>query len=753
MSRDLVAADERFVLIRTKLSVPEVPARRVPRPRLVRALGQGLGAKLTLVCASTGSGKTSVLAEWAQTAAGDVRFAWVSLDGGDSEPLRFWRYVVAAIGSVAPGAAAAAARRLTAPVVSIPEEVLPLLVNDLAGLEQRLVLVLDDYHTITDAGIHAELRQLIERMPRAVHVALASQVDPPLRLGRMRAMGELAELRDRELRFSDEEAATLLNRVHGLDLSAAELAVLQARIEGWAAGLNLAALSLAGRQDRGRVLDELPAEERFLVDYLWDEVVLAQPRDVRQFLMHTAILTRLTGPLCDAVAQREESDLMLRELERANLFVVALDPAHEWFRYHHLFRELLLRQLRRFAPELIPDLHRRASAWLAEHGLMVDAIDHAITAGDVHYAADEIERRWLEFYSSGQATTLLGWIDRLPAETIDAHPVLALVRAGVARALGRLDEVEEWLARAESAPASADTPARGLGSSIASGVALARSMHRLALGDGPGAVSWARKALALEPDVGFAEHATASYFLGIALFYSDPDEAEPLLRNYLAVVPSGEHDVRRYYAMALLAEHHAIRGEVDAAEQLARKALQVAQANGLAEHPPTEQVHVAIGTTHLARGRLDLAEEELERAVTLARRGGDRVEHAHALAWLARVRSAQRDPTGARDALQRARELVPDAGRSILQIPVHAVEQQLDQPTRPRATNQSDQPLTDAELRVLRLLQSGLSYREIAAELFLSHNTVRTHTRHLRTKLGATSRAEAVTRARELGLL
>jgi LuxR family transcriptional regulator, maltose regulon positive regulatory protein len=240
MSRDLEAADDRFVLVGTKLSAPEVPARRVPRPLLVQALGRGLGAKLTLVCASTGWGKTSLLAEWAQTAAADVRFAWVSLDGGDNEPLRFWRYAVAAIGSVAP--AAAAARRLTAPVVSIGEEVLPVLVNDLARLEQRLVLVLDDYHTITDPRIHAELRQLIERMPRAVHLVLASQVDPPLRLGRMRAMGELAELRDRELRFSDEEAATLLNRVHGLDLSAAELAVLQARIEGWVAGLNLAAL-------------------------------------------------------------------------------------------------------------------------------------------------------------------------------------------------------------------------------------------------------------------------------------------------------------------------------------------------------------------------------------------------------------------------------------------------------------------------------------------------------------------------------
>jgi LuxR family transcriptional regulator, maltose regulon positive regulatory protein len=284
-------------------------------------------------------------------------------------------------------------------------------------------------------------------------------------------------------------------------------------------------------------------------------------------------------------------------------------------------------------------------------------------------------------------------------------------------------------------------------------VALARSMHRLALGDGPGAVSWARQAVALEPREGSAEHATASYFLGIALFYSDPDEAEPLLRKYLAVLPSGEQDVRRYYAMALLAEHHAIRGELGAAEGLAGEALQVAQANGLEEHPPTEQVHVALGAAHLARGRLDRAEEELERAVALARRGGDRVEQAHALAWLARVHSDQRDPTGARDALQRARELVPDAGRSILQIPLRTVEQQLGQPSRPRATQQSDQRPTDAELRVLRLLQSDLSYREIAAELFLSHNTVRTHTRNLRTKLGAASRSEAVTRARELGLL
>jgi LuxR family maltose regulon positive regulatory protein len=747
MSAGVGGTDERFVLVRTKISVPTIGPRRVKRPQLTAALGQGLSARLTVVCASTGSGKTSLLAEWAAETAG-VRFAWVSLDGGDDEPLRFWRYVVAAIGLAAPAAAAAAGRQLRAPVVSIGDEVLPVLVNDLAGTEQRLVLVLDDYHVINDQVIHAELRHFVERMPGAVHVVLATQTEPPLRLGRLRAMGELAELRDRELRFSDEEAAALLNRVHDLGLSPDELAMLQRRTEGWVAGLNLAALSLARREDRQRVLGELPADERFLVDYLWNEVVLTQPREVRQFLMRTAILTRLTGSLCDAVAERDDSEEMLRELERANLFIVALDPAREWFRYHHLFRELLLRQLRRFAPELMPDLHRRASTWLADHGMTGDAIEHAVTAGDVHYAADEIERHWLEFYSAGQATALLGWIDRLPADAIDAHPVIALVRGGIARAIGRLDEVEPWLRRAEQA-ASADAPAHGFGSSIESGVALARSMHRLALADAPGAVTWARRALALEPEPGSREHATAGYFLGIALFYGNPDEAEPLLRNYLAAIPPGQDDVRRYYAMALLAEQHAARGELDAAEQLANEALHVARADRLEEHPPTEQVHVALAIVQLGRARLDLAEEHLDRAVALARRGGDRIEQAHALAWLARLRIDQRDLSGARAALHSARELVPDAGRSILQTLVRGIERDLPDGEQPL----SGEPLSPAELRVLRLLPTSLSYPEIAAQLFLSHNTVRTHARRARIKLGAPTRAEAVSRARELGLL
>jgi LuxR family maltose regulon positive regulatory protein len=564
-------------------------------------------------------------------------------------------------------------------------------------------------------------------------------------------MGELTELRAQELRFSEDETAALLNRVHGLGLLEEEVETLQRRTEGWVAGLNLAALSLTGHEDRGRLLDELPADERFLVDYLWEEVVLAQPREVRQFLMRTAVLTRLTGSLCDAVAERESSDAVLLELERANLFVVALDPAHEWFRYHHLFRQLLLRQLERFAPDLIPDLHRRASTWLAAHGLMVDAIDHAITAGDVHYAADEIERRWLEFYSTGQATTLLALIDRLPAEAIAAHPVLALARAGVARALGRLDEVEGWLSRAEEAPA--DASARGLGSSIASGAALVRSMYRLALGDALGAVSWGRRALELEPVEGSREHATAGYFLGIAMFYSDPEEAVPLLRNYVAVIPAGEDDVRRYFAMALLAEQYTLRGELETARELADQALQLARARELEEHPSTDQVHVALGALQWAEGGLEIAEEHLERALALARRGGDRVEQAHALAWLARVRADQGDLAGARKALHSAREVAPEAGGSILPGLVGSIERDLSSRKQLHDKHRSDEPPSAAELRVLRLFPTDLSYREIAAQLFVSHDTVRTHSRRVRNKLGASTRAEAVARARELGLL
>jgi ATP/maltotriose-dependent transcriptional regulator MalT len=743
---DADEGDPRFVLVRTKLLVPASRAGLVPRRRLVELLAGGVGAKMTLVCAPTGWGKTSVLAEWAASSS-NVRFAWVSLEAGDREPLRFWRYLVAAVATVEPLVTAIAQRRLRAVAVSIADEILPVLANDLADVAGPVVLVLDDYHLVAGSEIDAQLGYLVDRLPRSVHVVVSAQAEPPLRLGRMRAMGDLSELRAEELRFSDHEADLLFNRVHGLDLGAERLATLQRRTEGWVAGLNLAGLSLKQSEDRGRILEQVPAEERYLIDYLWNEVVLGQPRKIRRFLMRTAILERLTPALCDAVTERSDSDEMLRELERSNLFVVALDAGRGWFRYHHFFRALLLGQLQRFAPELVPDLHRRASTWCADHEMMIEAIDHAIAAGDVHWAADELERHRLSFYLAGQATTTLAWIDRLPAEAIDAHPSLALTRAGIAQAVGRLEEVEEWLGRAEKAPAGA--PAAGMASSVAGSAALMRSMYRLAVGDVSGAIAWGQHALALEPIQGSREHATAGFFLGVAQFYADPQQAEPLLRRFLTAIPAGDQDAERYFAMALLAEAHTLRGELDAGERLARQALEVAQTRGFDEHPPTEQAHVALGAVLLARGEVDAAEQRFECATTLARRGCNRVEQAHALVWLARARSRQRDVVGAREALDAARNELPELGGSLLE----ALERELSVQQRSRELRQAGTPLTAAELRLVRLLPADLSYREIAEHLYISVNTVRTHAQRVRNKLGAPTRADAIARARERGLL
>jgi LuxR family transcriptional regulator, maltose regulon positive regulatory protein len=739
------------VLVGTKLLIPQRRRGHVPRPQLVSVLEEGRGARLGLVSAPTGFGKTSLLAEWAAVTRG-VRFGWVSLDRGDDDPQRFWRYVVAALEGAAPELSGTAGRRLQGPGVSVVDEVLPLLVNELASVPDPLVLVLDDMHAIEAEAVYAQLEYFVDRAPEGVHVVVATQVDPSLRLGRLRALGELAEVRGEALRFGDAEAAELLNGLHGLRLPPAQLSELWRRTEGWVAGLNLAALSLRATSDPATLLERLPLDERHLVDYLWEEVVLRQPREVRQFLMRTSVLERLCAPLADAVAQRTDSAEMLIELERSNLFVIPLDRERRWFRYHHLFGGLLERQLERFAADAVADLHRRASSWFAEQGDVEGMIEHAIAAGDIHFAASELERHWLALYSDGRATTLLRWIDALPAEAVEEHPDLALARFGVARAMGTREAAEHWLGVAERAADRVASPARR--AELLAHAARQRSMEALAGADAADAVRWGRQAVAVLDDDG-DELAVARYFLGIALFWGgDRDEAEALLRGYLAQVPAGQQDVRRYFAMGLIAEACALRGDLEEADALAAAALAVAADRGLEEHPPTEQAHVAAGIVALARGAIEAGEAQFERAATLARRGGDRVELAHALLWLGTARARLHDSDGAHAALARARDVL--AGKTVpgLAGTLQALARELDTSTGVRvAAATTEEPLSDAELRVLRLLPTDLTYREIAGELYLSLNTVRTHAGRVRRKLGASTRDEAVSRARSRGLL
>lgn len=761
------AAD--FVIARTKLAVPVPRARSriVARSRLLHALNDGLSARLTLVCAPTGWGKTTAVAEWA--ARGDARFVWVSLDPSDDEPVRFWRCVVSSLASAEPGLSLVALRRLRSPVVSVMDEILPALVNDLAEVPGSVVVVIDDYHVIVNQDVHEQLRYLIGRLPLSVHLVIVAYAEPPLRLGRMRAIGEVVDIGPEQLRFTDDEAAELLNRVHGLDLSADEIRTVQDRIEGWVAGLNLAALSLERADRRGRLLEALPADDRFLADYLWDEVVMAQPPLVRQFLIRTAVLERFCGPLADALTGRSDGAEVVDGLERANLFVVPVDNERVWFRYHHLFRGLLLDQLERSAPELIADLHRRASTWFADQGAMVEAIEHAIAAGDMQYAADEIERRWLEFFSAGHFWVMASWMDRLSADAIADHPMLPVVRATVARAIGRIDEIEEWVARVD--PSSRDVPAPGAASSIEGAVAELRSVYRLGIGDVPGAIEQARHARELETVPGSIEHATAGYFLGVASFFDDPELASGLLREFLNVVTADEDDPRHGadflasepaepriasvpapYAMALLAETHALRGELEIADRLAHSAMEIARRFKLEEFPSANQLHIALGMAPFARGDLDVADEHFERAVTLARRAGDRVEVAHTLVWLAAARARDGDLAGAQEAFEAARESLPGLGQTSMRKLIETLSLEFASSHAPAPTTESD-PLTPAELRVLWLMPSDLTYRQMAERLYLSLNTVRTHARQILRKLGASSRSAAVARAREQNLL
>jgi LuxR family maltose regulon positive regulatory protein len=741
-----------FVAIQTKLLVPELRRGQANRRALTGALEAGRSRRLTVVSAPTGFGKTSALAAWA--VASPARFAWVSLDEADDEPTRFWSYVVAAIERVVPEFPGTAARRLRGPGVSVADEVLPVVVNSLTPVTQPLVLVLDDFHVVTDEAIHAGLSYLLDRLGRGVHVVLAGQRDPPLMLGRLRARGELNEVGVAQLRFTDEETAALLNGTHGLKLAPRELIRLQERAEGWVAGLNLIALSLRGAGDRDEVMARMPVGDRFLVDYLWDEVAARQTPATREFLMRTSVLERLSGPLCDAVAECADSAELLVELERGNLFVVPLDAERRWYRYHHMFRAMLLRQLERHAPGSIPDLHRRASAWYAAEGDFRGAIEHALLAGDVHVAADALQRNWLALYSGGCAVATLGWIDRLPRATLADYPELALARGGMARAMGRVEEVEPWLALVEkAAERERSVVQRG---ELVAGVARQRAMLALGRANVGESVRFAR--LAVEQRLaGSPEAETDSYFLGVCLFWTAATaESEQRLRRYLDVTPPGEQDVRRVFAMALLAEAHARRGELGAAEQLVEQSLAITEERGLGEHPPTEQTHVAAGIVLLERGAVERAEERLEHAATLARRGGDRIEIAHALLWLARSRARAGDASGAEDALRAAQGQLAGARVPSFVALIRELEREIrDAPAVLAAELETGdgELLSAAELRVLELLPSDLSYREIAEQLYLSVNTVRTHGQRIRRKLGASTRDEAVSAARRLDLL
>jgi len=442
-------------VLATKLHVPRPHEAFVPRPRLVELLDAGSPGRIAVVCAPAGFGKSALLADWARRRPTPV--AWLSLDEADNDPARFWRHVIAALDRAHPGTAARLGPLLGPPAPSSFTGLVTALVNQLAESEPPpagTALILDDFHVIESAQVVDSFAYLVEHRPAALGLLVGSRMDPPLPLARLRVRGELTEVRAEQLRFTAEESAALLRGALGTDLPAGDVAALTARTEGWAAGLQLAGLSLRGETDPARFVANFSGSHRFVLDYLTEEVIARQPAQVTEFLLQTSPLDQLSGPLCDAVTGRSDGQQMLERLERDNLFLVPLDDVRGWWRYHHLFADLLRARLLHQYPDRVAHLHAAASDWYEEHGHAEAAVQHAFAARASDRAAELIERHADRMLLRSEGMTIQRWLSALPAATVSTRPRLLLVQARLALLSGRTEEAESALAAAEQVVAA-----------------------------------------------------------------------------------------------------------------------------------------------------------------------------------------------------------------------------------------------------------------------------------------------------------
>ena len=673
MGEPTVTAPERDVLLATKLYMPGPRSGQVARPRLLARLDEGVARGLVLVCAPAGYGKTVLLADWTRLRGQPV--AWLSLDAGDNDPARFWRHAVAALDRACPGTGEQVAPLLGPPAPASFQGLVMALINELAADEA--LLVLDDYHVIGSPQVHESLAFLLEHRPAGICVVLASRSDPPLPLARLRARGQLTEIRVAELRFTRAEAAELLQYAASA-LPDASVAALAARTEGWAAGLQLAALSLRGQDDAAAFVAAFTGSHRYVLDYLAEEVLEGQDKQLRTFLLETSLLERLSGPLCDAVTGREGSQALLEEAERAGLFVIPLDEVRGWWRYHHLFAGLIRARLQEEKPGDVPMLHRNAAAWYQEHGLADDAIGHAVAAGDMLWAARIIEQHFDMVYSiGGEAATIHRWLSVLPAEVVRSRPRLLLAQALMAATSGRIEVVEPLLDAVECAPPDWTDepfePTAGVAASHLINVPATTTLHRSYLaqlhGDAEATAAFAAQALAESKPEERMLSASAHGFLAVAEWLRGRlAEAE---RAFASSV-TGWREIGQltitawgYYSLALVRR---AQGRLDAAALTCERALDTLVTTGR-PLPAAGLGYVGLADIAYQRDELDSALRYTTEGIALCRQFVYTPPLANGLATLAMIRQATGDPAGALEAITEAGQAAPGPAGMLNPVP------------------------------------------------------------------------------------
>jgi ATP/maltotriose-dependent transcriptional regulator MalT len=729
---------QQLPLIWTKLQ-PPVARTRVSRPQLLDVL-TGPPRRLTLVRAPAGWGKSTLLADWQEAEREPRAFAWLALDEQDNDPVRFWTYAVEALHTALPGLGGSARVLTQTPGLDLVEAMLPVLVNELDAAQGDAVFVLDDYHLITHDGIHDGVRFLVQHLPRSVELAVSTRTEPPFPLSRLRANGDLVEIDAAALSFSDEEAGALLNDLHGLDVDRDAVATLRARTEGWAAGLYLAALSLHGRQDSEVFVEAFAGDDRSVVDYLSEEVLAAQPEEIRVFLRRTSILGRLSASLCDAVAGTSLSASLLETIARSNFFLLHLDTKREWYRYHHLFGELLRNELEAAEPELVPELHRRAAAWLEGAAFPSEAIHHAIAAGDTEAASELIVEHWLEFRDRHRLETILAWLDGLPGDRVGDDPRLSLIQAATLIELGRPAGVEELLAAADrNAATRHDLAERAW---VDCGVVANRLILHSLRGDVGGIRRTAQPVLERDDPCDPYWESVLLTIHGTALFLAGRSrEGAETLDRAVETSVEADHALAQTHALSWSAVVHADLGDWNgASERVAAIDALVAERPSLREYYGTALAHVVRGSLLQRGGRGAEADAAMSRCTEFVRRSGWLLG-AYALLAHAALKRELGDREGAVALLREARRAVEASADPGIVAARLAKLEALVLRSGDTAGLGVDS-LSERELEVARLVVARKTNPEIAAELFVSVKTVETHMRHIFRKLGVSSRVE-----------
>ena len=652
-------------LLTTKLYIPPLHPNLVLRPHLIDRLDEGLrqGHRLTLISAPAGFGKTTLLSEW--VGSQDRPIAWVSLDEGENDRARFLSYLVAALQTIEANIGQDALDMLLVPQPPPMEALLTALLNQINAMSSDFVLVLDDYHLITAQPIHDALTFLLDHLPSNMHLAIATRADPPLPIARLRGRGQATELRQTDLRFTRDEAAKFLNQIVGVELLADDVTALASRTEGWIAGLQMAAVSMQGREDIGSFIQAFTGSHRYILDYLVEEVLQRQPESIQTFLLQTAILDRLTGPLCDAVATdigdwrveighhtpsltpNLQSQAILEYLESSNLFVVPLDNERQWYRYHRLFADLLRKRLHQMQPHMVRTLHRRASAWHEQHGFMTAAIDHALFAEDFERAAHLIERIAEAALMRSEVVTLLSWLDALPDDLVRAHPSLCLFHAWVLLLAGRpLEAIESRLQDADGEVDLAPGKAAPLLAYLA-----------IFQGQVPSAARLARHALEQLPEDDLFLRSVAAWTLTISQLANGDLEAGIQALDEVARMSQETGNVMiAVAALSHLAKLRMRQGLLHEAKAIYEQALALAVDKQGQRLPIAGEPLMGLGELWREWNDLETATHYLAQGIELTKEWSE-IGPFDGYIVLARVKQAQGDVESARDAIQEAQLL------------------------------------------------------------------------------------------------